>query len=119
VTVDDNDDHDDNNNNTVIIILKKVKLSLYSIKHYAVKTYGGVDVNIHVFMPSALGRGEWSVSRRGRFTPRERTPGTHWIGGWVCPRAGLNAVKRRIFCPCWESNPNSSAVQPVAHRYTD
>jgi hypothetical protein len=23
------------------------------------------------------------------FTPRERAPGTNWIGGWVGPRAGL------------------------------
>jgi hypothetical protein len=27
----------------------------------------------------------------GGFTPRERTPGTHWIGGWVGPRVGLDA----------------------------
>jgi len=26
-----------------------------------------------------------------RFTPRERAPGTHWIGGWVDPRAVLDA----------------------------
>jgi hypothetical protein len=25
------------------------------------------------------------------FYPGERTPGTHWIGGWVGPRAGLDA----------------------------
>jgi hypothetical protein len=37
-------------------------------------------------------RGEWSASRPGRFTPRERAPVTHWIGGWVGPRAGLDAV---------------------------
>jgi hypothetical protein len=35
----------------------------------------------------ALDEGEWSASRSGRFTPRERPPGTHWIGGWVGPRA--------------------------------
>jgi hypothetical protein len=29
---------------------------------------------------SALDGGEWSASRPGRFTPRERDPGTHWIG---------------------------------------
>jgi hypothetical protein len=29
------------------------------------KAYGGVDVYTHVFMTSALVRGEWSVSRRG------------------------------------------------------
>jgi len=34
--------------------------------------------------------GEWSASRSGRFTPRERAPSTHWIGGWVGPRAGLD-----------------------------
>jgi len=26
--------------------------------------------------------------------PRERTPGTHWIGGWVGPRAGPNTEAR-------------------------
>jgi hypothetical protein len=28
---------------------------------------------------------------------RERAPGTHWIGGWVDPRAGLDDVERRTF----------------------
>jgi hypothetical protein len=45
----------------------------------------------------ALDGGEWSASRPGHFTPRERPPGTHWIGGWVGPRAVLDAlVKRKI-----------------------
>jgi hypothetical protein len=35
---------------------------------------------------------EWSDSRPGRFTPRERAVGTHWIGGWVGSRAGLDTV---------------------------
>jgi hypothetical protein len=56
------------------------------------KTYGGVDVYIHIFLASALVGGEWSASRPGRFTPGERAPGTHWIGEWVGPRAGLGAV---------------------------
>jgi hypothetical protein len=38
-------------------------------------------------LTSVLGGGEWSASRPGSFTPRERAPGTHWIGGWVDPRA--------------------------------
>jgi hypothetical protein len=43
----------------------------------------------------------------GRFTPRERAPGTHWIGGWLGPRAGLDIVtKRKIPSPCRESNPD-------------
>jgi hypothetical protein len=28
--------------------------------------------------------------------PWEIDPGTHWIGGWVGPRAGLNAVEKKI-----------------------
>jgi hypothetical protein len=27
--------------------------------------------------------------------PRERAPGTHWIGGWVGPIAGLDAGEKR------------------------
>jgi hypothetical protein len=34
-------------------------------------------------LTSVLDGGEWSVSHPGRFTPRERAPGSHWIGGWV------------------------------------
>jgi hypothetical protein len=36
--------------------------------------------------------GEWSASRPCRFTPKERAPGTHWIGGWVGPRAVLDGM---------------------------
>jgi hypothetical protein len=56
-----------------------------------------MDVQIHIFLTSALLGGEWSASRPGRFTPRERAPGTHWIGGWVCPRASLANVEKRKF----------------------
>jgi hypothetical protein len=57
----------------------------------------------------------WSASRPGRFTPRERTPGTHWRGGWVGPRAVLDAVvKGKIPSPSRESNPST----PIVQRYT-
>jgi hypothetical protein len=40
----------------------------------------------------------WAVnSRPGRFTPRERAPGVHWIGGWLDPRAGVDDVEKRKF----------------------
>jgi hypothetical protein len=71
-------------------------------------------------LASALDGGEWSASRPGRFTPRERAPGTHWIGCWVGPRAVLDAVvKREIPNTRRESNPRTPIVQPVAQRYTD
>jgi hypothetical protein len=34
----------------------------------------GVEVYLHAFLTSALDGGEWSVSRPGRFTPREIPP---------------------------------------------
>jgi hypothetical protein len=56
-----------------------------------------VDVYIHIVLTSALVGGEWSASRPCRFTPGERAPGTHWIGGWVDPRAGLDDFVKRKF----------------------
>jgi len=46
-------------------------------------------------LTSALNGGEWSASRPGCFTARERAAGTHQRGGWVGPRAGLDTVKKR------------------------
>jgi hypothetical protein len=78
---------------------KKVKLFLCSIKHYAMKVYGGVDVQINVFFSSAVAGGDWSASRPGRFTPGEKSSGTHRIGGRVGPRIALDDVERRIISP--------------------
>jgi hypothetical protein len=72
------------------------------------------------YLTSALDGSEWPASRPGRFTPRERAPGTHWIGGWVGPRAVLYAVvERKIPSPRRESNPRTPIFQPVAQRYTE
>jgi hypothetical protein len=43
------------------------------------------------FSTSALDGDEWSASR-----PGERTPVTHWTGGWMAPRAGLDTDVRGI-----------------------
>jgi hypothetical protein len=56
------------------------------------KRYGGVDVQIHVSLTLALVGGEWSASRSG-----ERATGTHWIGGYVGPRTGLDDVEKNKF----------------------
>jgi len=44
-----------------------------------------------------LDGGEWSASHThtGRFTPGERTPGTHWIGGCMGTRVSLDMVAKR------------------------
>jgi hypothetical protein len=52
-----------------------------------------VDIQIHIFLTSAL-VGELSTSRPGRFTPEESPPCTHWIGGWVDLRAGLDDLEK-------------------------
>jgi hypothetical protein len=45
------------------------------------------------FLTSALDGSEWSASCPGRFTPGERAPGTHRVGGWVGLKAGLSCVE--------------------------
>jgi hypothetical protein len=49
-----------------------------------------VELQIHIFLTSALVPGEWTTSRSRRFIPLEISPRTHWIGGWVGPRNGLD-----------------------------
>jgi hypothetical protein len=53
--------------------------------------------------------------------PAALPPGKEpWIGGWVSPRAVMDAVvKRKIPSPRRESNPRTPIFQPVAQRYTD
>jgi hypothetical protein len=103
------------------VVSKKVKLSLcfnWATRHEGV--LGEWRYSSTLSLTSALDGGEWSASRPGRFTPRERAPGTHLIGGWAGPRAVLDAmVKRKIPCPSRKSNPRTPIVQPVAQRYTD
>jgi hypothetical protein len=71
------------------------------------KACGGVYVQIHIFLTSALGEGEWSATRPCRFTPGEGAPGSYWIGGWVGPRAGLDDVEKRklLILPGLELRP--------------
>jgi hypothetical protein len=60
------------------------------------KAYGSGCIDPHFLDLGTIG-GEWSTSRPCRFTPRERAPGTHWTGGWVDLRAGLDDLEKRKF----------------------
>jgi hypothetical protein len=99
-------------------LYKKVMLSQYltnqALCHEDVWGSGCIDP---LFLISALDWGEWSASRPGRYTPGERASSTHWIGGWVVPRAGLDDVESTISWPYWDSNSDLSVVQPVAGHY--
>jgi hypothetical protein len=53
--------------------------------HHAMKAYWEWRYSSIHSLIAALHGGEWSASRPGRFTPRERAPGIHWVGGWVGP----------------------------------
>jgi hypothetical protein len=79
------------------------------------KAYGGVDIQTHVFLASVLVGDEWSASRPGLFILGEKASGTHWLGGWVCPRAGLDYVEKILDLTGTRTLiPRSSRTQPVA-----
>jgi hypothetical protein len=70
---------------------------------------GGVDLEIHMFLTSALARGEWSASHPGRFTPEERAPGTLCIGGWVDSR---RRGEEKILDPTGTRTPTPLSSSP-------
>jgi hypothetical protein len=94
-----------------VLMGKKVELSLcftWAPRHGGV--LGEWRCSSTHSLTMALDGGEWSASRPARFTPRERAPGTHWIGVWVGPSAVLDAVvKRRLEPPI---------IQPIFQRCT-
>jgi hypothetical protein len=86
---------------------------LFLTEHHAMKAYCETGDIAPRILDLVTNGGEWSVSNPGRFTPRERTPGTNWIGGWVGSRAGPDAVvNRKIPSNYRDSNPWSSSPQP-------
>jgi hypothetical protein len=73
-----------------------------------------------LFLTSALDESEWSASRPSHFIFGKMVPGIHRTGGWLGLTAGLDAIeKRKMPCLYQESNPSSSAVHPLAYRYSD
>jgi hypothetical protein len=52
--------------------------------------------------------------------PPGKSPGTHFIGGWVDPRADLDDMEKwKFFTLSGLELPLPLVVQPVASRYTD
>jgi hypothetical protein len=107
-------------NNKLIIIMKNkvVPVLNLALHHKGVlrkRRYSSTHS-----LTSALDGGEWSASCPGRFTPRERAPGTHWIGGWVGPqsRSGRGGEEKNSQPPpgIEPYNPDSPARSPALYR---
>jgi hypothetical protein len=95
---------------TLINVITLIVVPVLLTEHHDMRAIGRVEVWPHAFLTSELDGSAWSASHPGRFTPRERAPDTHWIGGWVGPRAGLDAAeKRKIPSPYRDSNLRSSS----------
>jgi hypothetical protein len=75
--------------------------------------YGGVEVQIHVFLTLELDSGEWLVWRPAAWT-QGTNHGAHWIGGWVGPGACLDVAARRKIMLCRESSPGLPACSLFA-----
>jgi len=74
----------------VIPLLLKVKVKWSRYRPGVAQRVGrGIALLFH---DRGTRRGEWSAARPGRTYSRER-PGTHFTGGCVGPRAGLNGRK--------------------------
>jgi hypothetical protein len=66
------------------------------------------------FLTSAVGGGEWSASRPGRFTPGENAPGIHLIGSWLGLEACLEVVEKRKMLPLSGIEHQPSSPYPTA-----
>jgi hypothetical protein len=78
-----------------LLYCKRGKDVLCLTKQYAMKAYGRVGKEIHIFLTGAVVGSERSASHPGALIPG--APGTHWIGGWVGPTAGLDDMEKGQF----------------------
>jgi hypothetical protein len=83
-----------------IILEAQCKGKVPGAVYHVIKTYGGVEIELHALLTSALDGGEWSAPHPHHYTRRE-SPGTHWAWGWVRPKTGLDmATGDTSVCPC-------------------
>jgi hypothetical protein len=94
--------------NTTVLDKQKAKQSRYTPWW----RLGGEEYGSYSFLTSALDGGVVSVTLRPRFTPGERTRGTHCTGGWT------QRLEEKSFAPCRGSNRDRSVVQSVVRHYT-
>jgi hypothetical protein len=92
---------------------KKVKLSRYH--HTDAK--GERRYSFYSILTSAIDGKSGQPHAPATLYPGERTTGTHWTGGWVGPRAGLDKVGRgKILCLCRGSNHGRQVRSQTIYR---
>lgn len=72
------------------------------------KVYRGVQIYLHAFLPSALD-GLSGLYQGSEALPPGQEPQYQLKSGLVGPKTSLDYLERRkISCPCWDSNPRLS-----------
>jgi len=62
-------------------------------------------IKFYIFLTLAVGGSEYSDSHPGCLTPVESVTGSHCVGGWVGPTAGVDTLMPiKIFFSCRQSN---------------
>jgi hypothetical protein len=61
-----------------------------------------------------LDGGQWSATLPGRFTLREGSSDTNWIGDWMRPRDVRDTGGERNHFSCQELDPDSPITQSIA-----
>jgi hypothetical protein len=80
---------------------------------------GGRDVASHILKLGTRWKGVISITPQPLYSPG-KSPGTHGTERWLDPKVGLDVVEKGASPgPAHKSNPDFSAVLPVACRYID
>jgi hypothetical protein len=79
--------------------------------------YGGVEIYLLRHYMDVSGRLHAQAALTPGYLPPP--PGTHWIGGSVGPRAGLDFVKKRKMLPLPGIKPRQSSPSLYRLRYPD
>jgi hypothetical protein len=94
--------------------LKRREVNCKEFPVHARKSNREVELELHLFLTSALDACVWSASREVQFIPRRKSPLSplnRRRGGLQSKSAGFG--KEENLQPYWTSNHNSSSVHPV------
>jgi hypothetical protein len=83
------------------------------IKHYALKAYGGVEVQLRAFLISILNKTKWPASRVCHLTFHRRDPCSQWIGSYEHPIATLDTgIMAEEMLRFWGSDFQTKIFRP-------